>query len=276
MRAGHIVTVQGNDPEDMTAEELLVEMVRPDISDRRRSRLRERLVEMHQWLITEITIRYRYRGELIEDLRQAAYLGLVKAINGFDAGLGHDFRGYAAVTVAGEVKRHFRDRTWAVRVSRLHQERRSEINRLTADLTQHLGRAPTMAELAENMRLPEEEVRQSLEAATAYSTLSLDAPVGGGDPADAACLGDLIPDHDAALDTLIDAHAIRPLIDALPDRDKHILLLRFYGNLTQAEIAEEFGISQMHVSRILRATLTRLRESLHTADRAPGTLSPAA
>ncbi|UBU11457.1 SigB/SigF/SigG family RNA polymerase sigma factor [Nonomuraea gerenzanensis] len=259
------MTVQSIEFHTMTAEEILVAMVEPDICEPDRMRLRERLVQMHQSLVTEIARRYRNRGEPAEDLLQAAYVGLVKAMNGFDAGLGHEFRGYAAVTMAGEVKRHFRDRTWAVRVPRLFQERRSELNRVTAELTQDLGRSPTLTELAARMRLPEEEVLLALEASTAYSTLSLDAPIGSDEP-DSACLGDLIPDYDQSLDTLIDAHAVKPLIDALPERERHILLLRFYGNLTQAEIAAEFGISQMHVSRILRAVLTKLRASLTTMD----------
>ncbi|MEV5890223.1 SigB/SigF/SigG family RNA polymerase sigma factor [Nonomuraea fuscirosea] len=252
--------------ERMTAEELLDEMARPDIGARRRARVRERLVEMHQWLVTEVTRRYSARGEPVDDLRQAAYLGLVKAINGFDASLGHEFRGYAAVTVSGEVKRHFRDRTWAVRVPRLFQERRAELKRATADLTQELGRAPTAADLATRMGLSQEEVLRSMDASAAYSTLSLDAPVGDDSGGGRACLGDLIPDRDTTLDTMIDAAAVRPLVAALPDRERHILLLRFYGNMTQAEIAAEFGISQMHVSRILRGVLTQLRESLDTAD----------
>ncbi|MEV0390351.1 SigB/SigF/SigG family RNA polymerase sigma factor [Nonomuraea sp. NPDC050643] len=259
------MTVQDIAFTDMTAEELLVAMVDPDVSQEARLRLRERLVEMHQWLVNEIVRRYRYRGEPVEDLKQAAYVGLVKAINGFDAALGHEFRGYAAVTVAGEVKRHFRDRTWAIRVPRVYQERRSELNRVTGELTQVLGHSPTVAELATKTGLTEEEVLLALDASAAYSTLSLDAPVGNDD-GDSALLGDLIPAYDEALDTLVDAHAVRPLINALPERDKRILLLRFHGNLTQAEIAAEFGISQMHVSRILRATLTRLRRALTATD----------
>jgi RNA polymerase sigma-B factor len=247
--------------ENKTAEELLVEMVKPEISELHRLRVRERLVEMHAWLAADIARRYRYRGEPAEDLLQAAYVGLMKAINGFDAGLGHDFRGYAMVTMRGEVKRHFRDRTWAIRVPRVYQERRTELNRLVSELSQVLGRAPTVAELAQKMRISEEDVLLTMDASTAYSTLSLDAPMGGED-SDSTSLGEAIPEHDGRLDTLIDAHAVRPLIDALPQREKSILLLRFYGNLTQAEIAAEFGISQMHVSRILRTVLTQLREAL--------------
>ncbi|WP_327085618.1 SigB/SigF/SigG family RNA polymerase sigma factor [Nonomuraea sp. NBC_01738] len=246
--------------DEMTAEELLAEMVRPETPDTARERLRERIVEMHRPLAMEIARRYRYRGEPAEDLQQAAYVGLMKAVNGFDPTLGHAFRGYAVVTMTGEVKRHFRDRTWAIRVPRLYQERRSELNRLVADLSQDLGRSPTIAELAAKMAISEEEVLLTLDASAAYSTLSLDAPLGSDD--DAASLGDVIPEADDSLGTLVDSQAVRPLIDALPHREKNILLLRFFGNQTQAEIAAEFGISQMHVSRILRKVLDGLRSEL--------------
>ncbi len=245
---------------DMTAEELLAEMSLPEISEYRAERLRERIVEMHRHLAMEIARRYRYRGEPLEDLLQAAYVGLMKAINGFDPALGHPFRGYAVVTMTGEVKRHFRDRTWAIRVPRVYQERRAELNRLVSDLSQDLGRAPTVAELAKKMNISEEDVLLTLDASAAYSALSLDAPLGADD--DAAALGDVIPDEDDALGTLVDREAVKPLIDKLPDREKNILLLRFFGNMTQAEIAAEFGISQMHVSRILRKVLDQLREEL--------------
>jgi RNA polymerase sigma-B factor len=246
--------------EEMTAEELLAEMVRQDAPHLQRERVRERIVEMHRPLAMEIARRYRYRGEPLEDLLQAAYVGLMKAINGFDPTLGHAFRGYAVVTMTGEVKRHFRDRTWAIRVPRLYQERRSELNRLVADLSQDLGRSPTIAELAAKMNISEEDVLLTLDASAAYSTLSLDAPLGTED--DAASLGDVIPEDDDTLSTMVDREAVKPLIDALPSREKHILLLRFFGNMTQAEIAAEFGISQMHVSRILRKVLDQLRAEL--------------
>ncbi|NUR88469.1 MAG: SigB/SigF/SigG family RNA polymerase sigma factor [Nonomuraea sp.] len=246
--------------EEMTAEELLADMNRPETDDIQRERLRERIVEMHKSLAMEIARRYRYRGEPMEDLLQAAYVGLMKAVNGFDAELGHAFRGYAVVTMTGEVKRHFRDRTWAIRVPRLYQERRSELNRLVADLSQTLGRSPTVAELAERMNISEEDVLLTLDASAAYSTLSLDAPLGSD--GEAASLGDVIPEDDDTLSTMVDSQAVKPLIDALPSREKNILLLRFFGNLTQAEIAAEFGISQMHVSRILRKVLDQLRGQL--------------
>ncbi|MEV0386753.1 SigB/SigF/SigG family RNA polymerase sigma factor [Nonomuraea sp. NPDC050643] len=249
--------------EQMTAEELLTEMARPQTSQAHKALLRERLVETHAWMAKSLARRYRNRGEPMEDLLQAAYVGMVKAINRFDAGLGHDFRRYAAVTMAGEVKRHFRDRAWAIRVPRVHQERRSRLIRLSADLTQALGRSPTVAELAADMGLSQEDVLLTMDASAAYSALSLDAPLeNGGGHGPSVSLADLLPCHDEALDTVVGRQSVRPLIDALPAREKHILLLRFYGNHTQAEIAAEFGISQMHVSRILRNVLGRLRRSL--------------
>ncbi len=254
------MSVQALEITEMTAEDLLAEMVLPEISEYRAERLRERLVEMHRPLAMEIARRYRYRGEPLEDLLQAAYVGLMKAINGFDPTLGHAFRGYAVVTMTGEVKRHFRDRTWAIRVPRVYQERRAELNRLVADLSQDLGRSPTVAELAAKMNITEEDVLLTLDASAAYSALSLDAPLGTDD--DAAALGDVIPDEDDALGVLVDREAVKPLIDKLPTREKNILLLRFFGNMTQAEIAAEFGISQMHVSRILRKVLDQLRAEL--------------
>jgi RNA polymerase sigma-B factor len=243
-----------------TAEELLVELVQDGVSEQRRERLREIIVEMHRPMARDIARRYLNRGEPLEDLLQAAYVGLMKAINGFDPSLGHSFRGYAMVTMTGEVKRHFRDRTWAVRVPRLYQERRSELNRHVADMTQELGRFPTVAELAEKMGISEEDMLLTMDASAAYSTLSLDAPMGSD--GDSVPLGDVIPEQDDALATFVDKEAVMPLIDHLPERDKNILLLRFYGNMTQAEIAAEFDISQMHVSRILRKTLDQLRSEL--------------
>ncbi len=258
-RVATISDPRPGDSEQGRAEELLAELARDDLDEKRRARLREMIVEMHLPMARDIARRYLHRGEPMEDLLQAAYVGLMKAINGFDLSLGHGFRGYAMVTMTGEVKRHFRDRTWAVRVPRLYQERRSELNRHVADMTQQLGRFPTVRELAKRMRISEEEMILTLDASAAYSTLSLDAPLGAGD---AAALGDVLPEEDDALDTLVDRAAVKPLIDDLPEREKNILLLRFYGNMTQAEIAAEFDISQMHVSRILRKVLDQLRAEL--------------
>jgi RNA polymerase sigma-B factor len=244
---------------EMTAEELLIEMVRPQTSERHKARLRERLVETHAWMAKALARRYRYRGEPAEDLLQAAYVGLVKAINGFDADLGYNFRRYASVTMAGEVKRHFRDLAWAIRVPRIHQERRSQLTKVTADLSQALGRSPTVAELAAKMAISEEDVLLTMDASNAYSALSLDAPINDGG---SATYGDFLTQNDTTLDTLIAMQSLKPHIEALPPREKHILLLRFDGDRTQAQIAAELGISQMHVSRLLRNVFRQLRNAL--------------
>ncbi|GLW12753.1 hypothetical protein Misp01_78810 [Microtetraspora sp. NBRC 13810] len=259
------MTVQAPDRTDITGteptvEEMLAESMRPGADPAATARIRERVVELHASLAMEIARRYRYRGEPLEELLQVAYVGLMKAINGFDPTLGHAFRGYAMITMTGEIKRHFRDRTWAIRVPRVYQERRSELNRLVAELNQELGRSPSVAELAARMKISEEDVLLTLDASAAYSALSLDAPMGADD--DTFSLGEVIPDADDEIAGLIDREAIKPLIDELPVRERDILLMRFYGNKTQAEIAAEFGISQMHVSRILRRVLDRLKSQL--------------
>lgn len=255
------MTVLDSPLKEMTAEELLIQLVRPETSELHKVRLRERLVETHAWMANALARRYRYRGEPMEDVLQAAYVGMLKAINGFDAGLGHDFRRYATVTMAGEVKRHFRDHTWAIRVPRIYQERGSQLNKLSAALSQTLGRSPTIAELAVNMAISEEDVLLTIDASAAYRALSLDAPIDNND-GDSASLGDVLPQNDKSLNILIDMQSVKPLIDALPTREKRILMLRFYGNQTQAEIAAQTGLSQMYVSRLLRKVLGQLRKAL--------------
>ncbi|MFC6083594.1 SigB/SigF/SigG family RNA polymerase sigma factor [Sphaerisporangium aureirubrum] len=247
--------------EQMTAEELLIEMARPQTSQPHKVLLRERLVEIHAWMADSLARRYRNRGEPIEDLMQAAYVGMVKAINGFDAGRGHEFRRYASVTMVGEIKRHFRDRTWAIKVPRVHQERRSQLSLVSADLSQSLGRSPTVAELAAEMGLSQEDVLLTMDASAAYSALSLDAPIDIRD-GHRASLADVLPCDDESMETVLGRQSVKPLIEALPARDKQILLLRFYGNQTQAEIAAEIGLSQTQVSRILRNVLGQLRRAL--------------
>lgn len=245
---------------DEAATALVEAYATTDPADPERARLRERVIEAWLPLAQHLARRYNGRGEPADDLVQVAAVGMIKAVDRYDASRGVEFTAFAIPTIAGEIKRHFRDRTWAIRVPRVYQERRAELNRLVADLSQDLGRAPTVAELAVKMNITEEDVLLTLDASAAYSALSLDAPLGADD--DAAALGDVIPDEDDALGVLVDREAVKPLIDKLPTREKNILLLRFFGNLTQAEIAAEFGISQMHVSRILRKVLDQLREEL--------------
>lgn len=223
--------------------------------------LRERIAAHYMGAAKAIASRYGGRGEPIEDIEQAALLGLVKAINGFDPDLGHDFVAYAIPMMVGEVKRHFRDKTWAVRVPRRYQERRGELNGTIRTMTQELGRSPTMNELGAAMGLTVEELSDLMEASAAYSALSLDSPTGdGGD--DGANLGDTIGGYDSTLESVVDRASLPPLLRALPERERRIVLLRFFGNLTQSQIAEQVGVSQMHVSRLLSSALSKMRSRL--------------
>jgi RNA polymerase sigma-B factor len=230
--------------------------------DQERQRIRGELVELHLPLVEYLARRFRNRGEWLDDLTQVATIGLIKSIDRFDLSRGVEFSTYATPTIVGEIKRHFRDKGWAVRVPRRLQELKLALTKAISDLAQRLGRAPTVAELASHLQMSEEEVLEGLESANAYSTVSLDAPDSGDEdaPAVAESLGML----DDALEGVEYRESLKPLLERLPPREKRILMLRFFGNMTQSQIATELGISQMHVSRLLARTLTQLREGLTT------------
>lgn len=248
--------------DDGQAEDLLAEMNRLAEDDPRRERLRARIVELHAPLVRGVARRYAGRGEPIDDLQQVAYLGLVKAINRFDPGIGDRFVTYAYPVVTGEVKRHFRDKTWGVRVSRRIQELRPLLQRTVQEYTRENGTSPTTAQIAALMGITEEETVEVIVACDAYRPLSLEAPADGSQSGDHGTVGEYLGSEDPALDAFIDGHALAPLIDELPERERTILLLRFFGNKTQSEIAADVGLSQMHVSRLLSQTLRQLRREL--------------
>jgi len=228
-----------------------------------RETAREGLVHLHLALVQHCARRFRNRGEPYEDLVQVGIIGLLKSIDRFDAARGVEFSTYATPTIIGEIKRHFRDKGWAIRVPRRLQELRMQIGAATADLTQSLGRSPTPRELAERVGCTVEEIVEGLESNNAYATLSLDA---GDDHEDSATrLLDGLGSHDANLEHVEIRESIKPLLDALDAREKRILLLRFFKNMTQSQIADEIGVSQMHVSRLLTKTLAQLRQSLQEA-----------
>lgn len=216
---------------------------------------RERLVHRFLPLAEHLAWRFAGRGESKEDLQQVASLGLVHAIDRFDPDRGVQFATFATVTIVGELKRHFRDRAWSVRVPRTLQEAAMAVNRATAELWQSLGRSPTVDEVAERAQLDPEIVLEALDAVQSYSTASLEAPVGE----DGTTAGELIGDLDPQLETSQEWQVIAPALRDLPERERRILYLRFFEDMTQSEIAREVGISQMHVSRLLTQTLTRLR-----------------
>ncbi len=232
--------------------------------DEERLRIRSELVELHLPLVEYLARRFRNRGEWLDDLTQVATIGLIKSIDRFDLERGVEFSTYATPTIVGEIKRHFRDKGWAVRVPRRLQELKLALAKAVGELAQNLGRAPTVAELAQHLQMSEEEVLEGLESANAYSTVSLDAPDSGDE--DAPAVAESLGIVDEALEGVEYRESLKPLLEQLPPREKRILLLRFFGNMTQSQIATELGISQMHVSRLLARTLAQLREGLTSDD----------
>ncbi|WP_328438621.1 RNA polymerase sigma factor SigF [Streptomyces sp. NBC_00457] len=254
------VQVTQHNPQDRSgARAMFVELRTLKDGSPEYAELRNRLVRMHLPLVEHLARRFRNRGEPLDDLTQVATIGLIKSVDRFDPDRGVEFSTYATPTVVGEIKRHFRDKGWAVRVPRRLQELRLALTTATAELSQRHGRSPTVHELAEKLGISEEEVLEGLESANAYSTLSLDVPdTDDESPAVADTLGA----YDEALEGVEYRESLKPLLEDLPPREKRILLLRFFGNMTQSQIAQEVGISQMHVSRLLARTLAQLREKL--------------
>ena len=242
------------------SHELFTALGSADLPEDERARLRDELVRLHLPLVEHFARRFLNRGEPFDDLLQVGTIGLIKAIDRFDLERGVEFSTYATPTIVGEIKRHFRDRGWAIRVPRRLQELRLTITTATAELTQEHGRSPTVAELAERVGVPEEEIIEGLESSNAYSTLSLDAPDSSEDSA--LSMIDVIGGDDEALEHVENRETIKPLLEGLDPREKHILTLRFFKGMTQSQIAAEIGISQMHVSRLLARTLLKLRSSL--------------
>jgi RNA polymerase sigma-B factor len=242
------------------ARELFAQLIDPAVSDAARQRVRDELVEMHLPLVEYLARRFRNRGEPLDDLIQVATIGLIKSVDRFDLERGVEFSTYATPTIVGEIKRHFRDKGWAIRVPRRLQELKLALTKATQELSQRNGRSPTVAELAAHLKMTDEEVLEGLESANAYSAVSLDAPDGGDD--DSPSVQDTLGITDEAIEGVEYRESLKPLLEKLPPREKKILLLRFFGNMTQSQIATELGISQMHVSRLLARTLTQLRDGL--------------
>jgi RNA polymerase sigma-B factor len=220
--------------------------------------LRNELVEEHVRLAEFLARRFSHRGETHDDLRQVALVGLLKAVERFEPDRGLQFSSFATPTITGELKRHFRDRGWAVRVPRRIQELHLELDRTVNDLSQELGRPPTPAEIAHRAGVLEEDVLESMEAGSLYRLASIDAgrPDDDSDTSPAQRLGEL----DEELGAVEDRVAVTEMLAVLPEREQNIVYLRFFEGLTQSEIAERIGISQMHVSRLLARSLETLGE----------------
>jgi len=241
---------------DPVATAFAARFVRADVAER--AELREELVSLCLPFAGRVARRYRGRGEALEDLEQVARLGLVKAVDRYDP-LRGSFTAYAVVTISGEIKRHFRDRTWGVHVPRRMQDLSLEVMHAVMALTAELAHRPTSAELAAHLRLPESVVLEALESAACYSPASLNAP---SEPDGSAEFGEQLGGADLELEAVDDKVTMAGLLLRLPERERQMLAMRFYGNRTQAEIATELGISQMHVSRLLSRALGWLREAM--------------
>ncbi|WSJ72022.1 SigB/SigF/SigG family RNA polymerase sigma factor [Kitasatospora sp. NBC_01250] len=246
-------------PDREAARALFVRLAALPEGSAERVELRNQLVRMHIPLVEHLARRFRNRGEPLDDLTQVATIGLIKSVDRFDHERGVEFSTYATPTIVGEIKRHFRDKGWAVRVPRRLQELRLSLTTATSELSQRHGRSPTVHELAEHLGISEEDVLEGLESANAYSTLSLDVPDSDDE---SPAVADTLGATDEALEGVEYRESLKPLLAQLPQREQKILVLRFFRNMTQSQIAAEVGISQMHVSRLLARTLAQLRDKL--------------
>jgi len=237
------------------------------VDDPERPALREFVIGEYMSYARYIAGRFRRRGESAEDLEQVAYVGLVKAVDSYDLEYHTTFLTYATPVIAGEIKRHFRDTTWDVHVPRHMQELSAALRQAREALAQHLGRDPTVTELAARLDVSTEEIVDAMDASAVYNAGSLDIPISLSD-GDGATLGELIGDDDPAYGLVLDREALKPLLAELDERDKRILLLRYFRNMSQTEIGEEIGVSQMQASRLLARIIGRLRAGLGVRPRA--------
>jgi RNA polymerase sigma-B factor len=233
-------------------------------AESRDPRLRDELIEAHLGLAEYLARRFANRGEPLDDLIQVASLGLVKAVERFDPARGLEFTTFATPTIVGELKRHFRDKGWAVRVPRRVQELHLRVTRVIDDLSLEFGRSPTVQEIATRAGTTEDEVIEAIDAGSAYRSASLDA--GRGDDDESPGLIGQLGGLDPELSRAERRASLSPLLADLPEREQLMLYLRFYEGMTQSEIAKRLGISQMHVSRLLSRSLQTLREAAGTGD----------
>lgn len=227
-----------------------------------KDRIRERLVEGYRGLVYFLARKFMNRGEPLDDIVQVGFLGLIKAIDRFEPEMGNEFTTFATPTVTGEIKRYFRDKGWAIRFPRRLQELYQQVLRTNEDLKKELGRTPRVAEIAERLKVSEEEVLEALEMSPAHAPISLSATIGSDSGEDGRSLFDSIGNADPNLDRVEMRDVLRRAMEHLTPRERAIMAMRFYDEMSQSEIAKRLGISQMHVSRLQRAALEHLREKL--------------
>jgi len=253
------VTQQARDSDYAHLAPIFQEYASLDPEDPARETLRGKLVTGYLPVVQHIARRFAGRGEPVDDLEQAGTIGLINAVDRFEPDRGVDFLSYAVPTITGEIRRHFRDRTWSMRVPRRLKDLQSSINSAVGPLSQELGRAPRPSEIAARLGIPPEDVVEGLDAQRAYRSSSLDELVSGAE----TTLTDTLGVADAELEKVEYRQTLAPLLDDLPDRERTILVLRFFGNMTQTQIADRVGISQMHVSRLLAQTVAGLRRRMN-------------
>ena len=265
--AGTLADLAGLDDREL----LRIVRSQPPASARRAAAC-ELLVSRHRHLVRSCVQRYKRSPEPAEDLMQVGYVGLLKAINNFDPEVGGSLAAYAQPCISGEIKRHFRDKRWQVHVERSMQELVLQVREATRQLTQQLGHQPADGELAGHLGISDEDLREARRADMVFQPASLDAPLAGGAGGpDAASLADVLGEEDPEVEHTLDMESVAAHWGELPRREQKILLLRFYGDMTQAEIGQQLGISQMHVSRLLAHALGHLRQRLLGPDEAPAT-----
>jgi RNA polymerase sigma-B factor len=228
--------------------------------------IRDRLVEMHLYLVNFLSCRFKNRGEPLDDLVQVGTIGLIKAIDRFDLGREVEFTTYATPTIVGTLKRHFRDQKWAIRVPRRLQELNLQVNEAISNLTQDLKRSPSIAEIAKHLKVSEEEVIEAMETSKAYTLISLDSERSDENDED-FCLIDFIGEEDKQLVNFNELASLTNAVKCLGVQERKLLYFRFIKGLTQTEIANILNISQMHVSRLLRRTLEILRNEMAAEDK---------
>jgi RNA polymerase sigma-B factor len=224
-----------------------------------RGELRRQAIEDNIAFAQRLARRFRDRGEPVDDLIQVAMVGLVNAVDGYDPTRGCEFAGYATPTIVGEIRRYFRDKGWRIKVPRRLQELRLQVNRARVELSQSMSGSPSVADLAKHLDVSEDEVVEAIEVARLYHPVSLSAPAG---PDSDLGVADPIGDVDPGMEAVENRESVKPLLASLPERERRILTMRFFHDMTQSQIAAEIGISQMHVSRLLTQTLTKLRSAL--------------
>jgi len=224
-----------------------------------RASLRKQAIEDNIAFASRLARRFRDRGEPVDDLSQVAMVGLVNAVDGYDPSRGCEFAGYATPTIVGEIRRYFRDKGWRIKVPRRLQELRLQVNRAKVELSQTMSASPTNADIARHLGVSEEDVAEAIEVSRLYNPVSLSAPAG---PDTELGVADPIGDLDPGMEAVDNRESVKPLLASLPARERKILTMRFFSDMTQSQIASELGISQMHVSRLLSQTLLKLRGAL--------------